>query len=79
MDDDHDVEPLAQGQLVPVDDRAELTLEPVTNHRAFKTPACAQADARLAQRVWQDPDGQRRAAGPPTSSVHGTEGLAVLE
>ena len=79
MDDDYDVEPLAQGQFPFIDDRTELALEPVADHRALETPARAEANARLRQPVRQDPDGQRRAASPSSPSVDGAENLAALQ
>lgn len=79
MNDDDDVKPLAQGQRSLVNDRTELALEPVADHGALETTARAEANARLGALVRQDSDGQRRAPSPSSPSVHGAEGLAVLQ
>ena len=78
--DHHDhVKPLTKRQRAVVNDRPKLPLEPVAHHCPFQAPARPQADARLGTLIREDTDGQRRATGPSAASVHGAEGLGMLE
>lgn len=62
-----------------MEDRSELSFQPVSLHGARKPAPRAQSHPCLLLTVRQRANRQRRAARPPPSSVHGVERAGQLQ
>ena len=78
MDDNHHVKPDAQRDFAGEEDRAELPLEAIPNHSAFKASPGSEPDSRRLGLIGQDPNGKLSALGPSATTVDGPECLGAF-